>query len=166
MHYLAIFASFMDVKGNLQIVLLSMAPLMEGDDIQATNFRAEDHIVHIRSVLKDFYGKSVNKNVVYLGGDNCSVNRKLAAQMEKPLVGCGSHRHALEMKRYVKEHPALKAAIQTCHKVMKKSKTLKVAAELRNVTRLRPKLFNKTRWRGQATTVKRYLELEKKTEGY
>ena len=51
--------------------------------------------------------------------------------------------------------------VKHCALVMKKLCTLKLSAELRNLTELAPKKFNKTRWRGKFQTCLRYLELER-----
>ena len=104
---------------------------------------------------------SFNKNVTHVGGDHVTSNIKLAEeQLKKPMVGCRNHRQSLELNRMMSKVSVVKNVVQTCHKVMRKASTNKVAAELRNTTNLRAKLYNKTRWRGKFETVKQYLKME------
>ena len=112
-HYLAIFAVW-SVKGTLKVALLSMSPLVsmnKSNDDEAIRYRAVEHAGHIKRILRLYYNKSCTKNVVYLGGDHTSVNRKTAEILKKPLVGCRSHRQSLEMKRFIKKKMKLSAML-------------------------------------------------------
>ena len=164
-HYLAIYGSYMDDNGKLQVPLLSMSPLTEEDNMgnqtECIQFRAAEHASHIQMILERDYGKTVKKNVTHVGGDHVTSNIKLAEeQLKKPMVGCRSHRQSLELNRMMSKVSVVKNVVQTCHKVMRKASTNKVAAELRNTTNLRAKLYNKTLWRGKFETVKQYLKME------
>ena len=167
-HYIAIFATYMTAKGELETPLLSMRPLQkcERDDdtfgyhAECTRFRASDHALHIKAMLRNLYDKSVTRNVTHIGGDHASVNVKLAQELGKPLVGCRSHRQSLELNRLFNHRPNLKRALQTCHKVMRRTSKTSLSAHLRNHTHLRPKMWNKTRWRGKFLTVEQYLKME------
>ncbi|KAF1791744.1 hypothetical protein GQ600_12854 [Phytophthora cactorum] len=68
--------------------LLCMAPLVsdETDDLSAAT-----HHTFLGTMLTHDYGKSVDQ-CIFLVGDNCSVNRRLADLIGVPLVGCTSHK--------------------------------------------------------------------------
>jgi hypothetical protein len=158
----------MDSAGKLKTPCLSMSPLHNDeieDDVlgysqECTRFRAKEHSSHIiKSVLSKFYGKKVTKNVTHISGVHVSVNIKLATELEKPMIGCSSPRQGLEMNKLIKEKPDIKKVVLTCHKVMKQAQNATVAAELRNLTNLRPKMWNKTRWRGKYITVNQYHKM-------
>jgi hypothetical protein len=67
-----------------------------------------------------------NKNVKCFIGDNCEVNKKLASNMGKPLVGCYSHRFNLGVKKCMREWPGLEDAVNSIKNVMKKARNLKM----------------------------------------
>ncbi|CAG8540943.1 46495_t:CDS:2 [Gigaspora margarita] len=55
-----------------------------------TTQNADHTLGFFEDVLKS-YGKSV-ENVLFFSDDNCSTNRKIANDLDLPLVGCASHR--------------------------------------------------------------------------
>ncbi|ETN23432.1 hypothetical protein PPTG_20638 [Phytophthora nicotianae INRA-310] len=57
------------------------------------------------------YGKLAN-NCLFIAGDNCSVNRRLASRMGVPLEGCASHRLKLAVQAYLKRYEEDLAQIQ------------------------------------------------------
>jgi hypothetical protein len=69
------------------------------------------------------------------------------------LIGCGCHPHSLEMNRFIEEQPV------TLRDLMVESRKLKNFAQLRNLTDLRPKMFNKTRWSSKYDMTDRYIDL-------
>ena len=88
-------------------------------------------------------------------GDNCSTNGSIAEKLNKPLIGCASHRFNLAVQKYYEEDGLI---LETNHKVMKKLKNLKAAGLLRTHTDLKPKPRNATRWSSTYATVKRFLK--------
>ncbi|CAB9523289.1 Inherit from NOG: AvrBs3 and PthA family of transcription activator-like effector proteins [Seminavis robusta] len=177
-HYNAMFAVFM--KGTaLNVYLLSVSPLMvpkgkggrdtreivddadldelDADNVdyeEATRFRAKEHAFHMKTVLADFYDRTFTQHVTNLGGDNCSTNISLAKKLGLALVGCRSHRHNLEMKRFIQEQPVVDRTLKTCHKVAVKAGTLKNAAEARNMGAKSVSKIAGVRWRSQFTCAK------------
>ncbi|RAW21432.1 hypothetical protein PC110_g22125 [Phytophthora cactorum] len=86
-HYLAVFVCY-ELGGQPRCPLLAMAPLVQapGQDLSA-----QGHVDFLRDMLSQDYGKPL-ENCLYLVGDNCTTNRRLAILMGIPLVGCASHR--------------------------------------------------------------------------
>ncbi|KAG2793829.1 hypothetical protein PC118_g17401 [Phytophthora cactorum] len=85
--FIAVFAWY-EVDGAVHCPLLCMAPLVsdETDDLSAAT-----HHTFLGTMLTHDYGKSVDQ-CIFLVGDNCSVNRRLADLIGVPLVGCTSHK--------------------------------------------------------------------------
>jgi len=127
--------------------------------VEATDFKATTHLDHIKKILEDNYGKNIDANVSNFCGDNCSTNIKLALLAKKPFVGCASHRHSLEINHFTKEQPNMKYAVDTTHAVMTQAKQLKTSAALRNLTHLRAKVDQPTRWSSKAAMLNRFQEL-------
>ncbi|KAG4064924.1 hypothetical protein PC123_g385 [Phytophthora cactorum] len=86
-HYVAGFAWY-EVAGKIRCPLLCMDPLVneESDDLSATTNRA-----FLSEVLLRDYNKRLEQ-CLFLVGDNCSVNRRLATLIGVPLIVCASHR--------------------------------------------------------------------------
>lgn len=84
-----------------------------------------------------------------------SVNKAVANQMRRPLLGCRSHRLNLAVKRYLKKH--LRKVILKAARLMEKLHTLKEAGRLRAVSDLLACKRNATRWLGD---LKMLLRLE------
>ena len=82
---------------------------------------AQDHLTHISRILQ-LYGKQT-LNAICLVGDNCSVNQSLAHAMSVPLIGCGSHKLNVAVRKWIKEQPNLKDIIAKVAAVMKKAST-------------------------------------------
>ncbi|ETL50762.1 hypothetical protein L916_00045 [Phytophthora nicotianae] len=84
-----------------------MAPLInEANDDHGT--RAQPFLA---TMLVLDYGKLAN-NCLFIAGDNCSVNRRLASRMGVPLEGCASHRLKLAVQAYLKRYEEDLAQIQ------------------------------------------------------
>lgn len=111
-HYIGIWASYNtadgsdDGKEHPVQTLLSIRPLL-ADGIEGMT--AQDHLSHISRVL-DGYGKE-KANVICLVGDNCNVNQSIARTMEVPLIGCGSHKFNLAVRKWIDDQPDLKRII-------------------------------------------------------
>ena len=93
MHYLAVFASYLDVDNSPQVALLAFSAFENEAD-----FTAAAHQSLLASILAVF--KKDFSNIVCLIGDNCAVNQKLAKDCGIPLVGCAAHQFNLEVQRF------------------------------------------------------------------
>jgi hypothetical protein len=102
-HFIGAFACFEDKKQ-----LLSMAPIID-DDID--DHTAASHMAFLGYVLS-VYGKT-RASVVFIVGDNCSVNHKIAFIWGVPLVGCASHRLNLAVKLFKIEHKDILAKMHS-----------------------------------------------------
>lgn len=86
-HCLAVFGCYM-VDSVAKYPLLAMAPLIvePSDDHSAAT-----HECFLREMMRRDYGKDMD-DCLFIVGDNCSVNKRLAGLLKVPLVGCVSHR--------------------------------------------------------------------------
>ncbi|EGZ27930.1 hypothetical protein PHYSODRAFT_474251 [Phytophthora sojae] len=101
------------------------------------------------------YGKTI-ENCLFLVGDNCSTNRRLATLLGVPLVGCASHRLNLAAQNLLED---FKDELDQVKKLMIKLKGLNQSAKLRFKTKLRPVLSQATRWSSTLCMVNRYMKL-------
>ncbi|KAG2781249.1 hypothetical protein PC116_g3946 [Phytophthora cactorum] len=122
-HYVAVFARY-EVAGEVRCPLLCMAPLVneESDDLSAATHRA----FLIEVLLRD-YNKRLEQ-CLFLVGDNCSVNRRLATLMGVPLIGCASHRVNRAVAAQLCEHANDLDSVQA---LMLKLRTSSLSAKLR-----------------------------------
>ncbi|ETP52673.1 hypothetical protein F442_02350 [Phytophthora nicotianae P10297] len=109
-----------------------------------------------QSLFFFLFRKKTVKQCLFLVGDNCSVNKKLANLMGIPRVGCASHRLILAVKALLALYEADVCEVQ---RLMKQLKTLSEGAKLRLVTPLRPVLRQQTRWGSTHAMLRRYFEL-------
>ena len=135
--------------------VLSMRPLLK-DDINGMT--AQDHLHHLSMILGT-YDKS-DTNIVCLINDNCAVNQSMSKILKAPLVGYGSHKFNLAVRKWISNQPQLEKIIQRIALVMKKASTLKVSAQLRKLTTLQTIRENDTRWSSTFTMVKRFFQIQ------
>ncbi|ETV68813.1 hypothetical protein H257_15374 [Aphanomyces astaci] len=129
-HYLVVFTKRME-----SLCSLSLAPIIhEPDD----DHSAKTHYTAIKSVLAMF--KETIMQCVFLVGDNCSVNKKLAKLMSA----------------YTQQHEDELAKIQ---QLMIKLRTLNQASKLLFRTELRPILRQDTRWSSTFAMLQRFFKL-------
>ena len=119
-----------------------------------TGLLAHDNVKFISCIL-DVYKKTL-ENVICLVGDNCNTNKALSNKVQKPLVGCASHRYNLAMKFVFSNDEDLICNIDT---ITAKLRTLLLNAKLKKLTHLQPKTRNVTRWSSTHEMLKRYVEL-------
>ncbi|KAG3203567.1 hypothetical protein PC128_g2509 [Phytophthora cactorum] len=150
-HYVAVFARY-EVAGEVRCPLLCMAPLVneESDDLSAATHRA----FLIEVLLRD-YNKRLEQ-CLFLVGDNCSVNRRLATLMGVPLIGCASHRVNRAVAAQLCEHANDLDSVQA---LMLKLRTSSLSAKLRLKTTLRSIIRQQTRWGSTFAMLNRYFEL-------
>jgi hypothetical protein len=135
--------------------LLSMRPLFIG---KVNGMTAQDHVLHLWQVLHS-YGKS-DENVVCLVDNNCNVNQQMAHILRVPLIGCGSHKLNLAIKKWISNQPQFGIIIQKVAGVMKKASTLKVSAELRKLTTLHVVRENDSRWSSTFEMVAQFFRIQ------
>jgi hypothetical protein len=78
-HYLKVFAVGPGVINGGHI-LLGFSPFEQEGDLSA-----DQHAVYLEGLLP--YYNRIMDDIIYLCGDNCSVNRKLSNDLEIPLIG-------------------------------------------------------------------------------
>ena len=157
-HYIGVSASYITIVENMEVVsqtVLSMRPLLV-DDIKGMT--AQDHLHHLSKML-NIYGKT-DANIVCFVGDNCSVNQSMSKILKVPLIGCGSHKFNLAVRKWISNQPQLEDIIQRIAGVMKKASTLKVSAQLRKLTTLRPVKENDTRWSSTFFMIERFFRIQ------
>ena len=150
-HYVGIFAAYPDPTNGQETkyVLLAFSPLLNEADLGSRS-----HADLIEETLK-IYGRDI-ENVVFIVVDYASVNKKLAQILDRPFIGCASHRFNLAVKKVLAPKEELFVKIQT---LMKALLQLKKSAILKRKTKIRPVLRNVTRWSSTFTMVQRYVDL-------
>jgi hypothetical protein len=143
-HFIALFALY-----EKEQILLNLSTLPD-----ETNLTAQSH-QHFIDVTLQKYKKTLS-NIIYLVGDNVSLNRRLANDIGVSLVGCAAHRLNLACEEYLQSVPE----IAKVHSLMMKLKDLKPGGWLRTKTRLKPISRNKTRWLSAYSMIQRYIKLE------
>ena len=183
-HYIALLASYMRVpsvfkdkkfiggKPELEIVLLSLAPMMRHKDTVdhedkdddaiselATKFDSDAQAEYIHAML-DYYGVTVEEWVACQIADNAKVNHATAEKLKIPHVGCKNHMLNHEVNNMMEEtDPDLGETIDDIQDVFKSLKTIKNTASLKAYTNLRPTLYCPTRWSGKFKVVRKFLKL-------
>ncbi|GMF26530.1 unnamed protein product [Phytophthora fragariaefolia] len=105
------------------------------------NVRQNAHIELFRNVLAVY--DEVVTMAQFIAADNCNTNRSIASQLGVPLVGCASHRFNLAVKKFLTKHEPL---LQKINSLPSQLRHPNIAAELRNLTPVRAKKRNATRW--------------------
>lgn len=113
------------------------------------------------------------KNIIFLVGDNMKTNRRLAREMNLPLIRCNSHKPSLAVSLYIgKDRDEEKAErkftgvellrrklLHKVRKLMYKLKTNIGKAHLCNFTDLVAIRNNETRWDGNFRMIDRFLKI-------
>ncbi|KAG6974694.1 hypothetical protein JG687_00000251, partial [Phytophthora cactorum] len=121
-HYHAVFGCY-KIGGKVKMPLLCMAPLLNkpNDDLSAVAHRE-----FLAEMLPRDFGRQLYQ-CVFIVGDNCSVNRRLATLVGVPLIGCASHRLNRSVQHHLQEHEEDLAVVQA---LMIKLRTLNQSAKL------------------------------------
>ncbi|ETI32642.1 hypothetical protein F443_20586 [Phytophthora nicotianae P1569] len=122
-----------------------MAPLVS----YPIDHSAATHLTFLREMLMRDYNKRV-EDCLFIVGDNCYANQRLANLLSVPLVGCASHRLSLAVESFFRE---------VSDDLDKES--LNQSAKLRFNTPLRPMLSQDTRWSSTFCMTHRYFRLLK-----
>ncbi|KAG3106354.1 hypothetical protein PI124_g14883 [Phytophthora idaei] len=145
MHFAAVYGLYV-VGGQLRQTLLVVSPLDEGSQ------DADAHIPLFRNVLAFFFNKTIDM-ILFLVPDNCSTDHSIANKLGTPLVGCASHRFILVVKKLLTEHEDL---LHQVNNLMLRLRQPNNAAELFNLTSLRAKKCNVSRWSSAYNMLQRY----------
>ena len=149
-HFVAIFAVFPDSASGLsRNVLIAMQPLLTPDCQNASA-----HSDFITSTL-GCYNKSP-QNILFLVGDNTNTNPAIARMLGVTLIGCGSHRLNLGVKRLLSLREGL---IEKVHDLMVRLSSVKNVARLSKLTHLWPEINNVTRWLSTFLMIEKYLKM-------
>ncbi|KAL0212103.1 hypothetical protein RCL1_005729 [Eukaryota sp. TZLM3-RCL] len=160
--FVAIFAAIAEHKG---LILLALTPFTLSDDDNGEGeqeifnsndvmFGASQYRELLAATLSEY--QTTLEKVCFLVGDNCATNKKLADLCGVPLVGCASHRWALQSSTSNQE---LETILEQLDQLFSKLRTKKRTMILRTRSNLRPKKRNKTRWSSCYEMLKRFLEL-------
>ncbi|ETM32920.1 hypothetical protein L914_19784, partial [Phytophthora nicotianae] len=122
-----------------------MAPLVS----YPIDHSAATHLTFLREMLMRDYNKRV-EDCLFIVGDNCYANQRLANLLSVSLVGCASHRLSLAVESFFRE---------VSDDLDKES--LNQSAKLRFNTPLRPMLSQDTRWSSTFCMIHRYFRLLK-----
>ena len=95
-YYLALYAIYPSSSNENNSTLLAFSPL-----IDTTDFTSEKQAEFNKWNLSVF-NKSVS-NLLFMIGDNCSTNFKIAQDIKLPFIGCASHRLNLAVKSYIEK---------------------------------------------------------------
>jgi hypothetical protein len=160
-HYYGFFLAWSNPIDGYQTCLISCGvtfPSDDEDEDRATFFAAED-IYRTLTHRLEIFGKTC-QNIDYLGGDNCSVNKKLSRLLDVPFVGCASHRLNLAVKNYL-DQPTIAPIINKVNSLMKSLLSLKNSMILMKETPLRPEIRNQTRWSSVYSMLQKYLKIRR-----
>ncbi|KAG2919950.1 hypothetical protein PC119_g16686 [Phytophthora cactorum] len=129
-HYIAVYGYY-NFNGKAQYPLLTMAPLVADP---SAHHSAASPVNFLREMLMRDYSKRLD-DCLFVVGDNCATNQRMATLVGVPLVGCASHRLSLAVQgRFSKASDDL----DQVKKLMTKLKGLNQSAKLRFKTPLRP----------------------------
>jgi hypothetical protein len=148
-HYLATFAVFSLDDNFPKFPLLEFLPLKNEEDLSASSYNEAFNNIMLKY-------KRDPEDVLFLIGDNCATNIKASRDRQIPLIGCASHRLNLAVKLFLTEHNSV---LEKLNLLMKKFKTIKGKAFLKNNGFLMAKSINQTRWSSTFKMIERYLDL-------
>jgi hypothetical protein len=173
-HYIGIFATWVNEKGNVIKRLISCGVQdlpSNAEEANAFGFTAEDIGDYIFDVL-EIYGLDFEA-IEFITGDNAYVNQSLCTKIEAwlsrvksiercvPLVGCASHRLnlAVQLIYSQNENATYYRLVEKVQNLMVDLKTLKNKVKLAVCTPLCPELKNDTRWGSVYKMMLKYVAL-------
>lgn len=157
------------VRHVQQLALLAMSPMAklytedksdEKDcEDETVSFNAATHLQFFEDNFK-YFDCSFADWCVCMISDNCSTNRKISTDCEKPLVGCLNHKLNLQVNKMVKDSVDLNLQIESVFNTMSAARgSSKNRTLLRNMTSLRAITPNATRWTGKCRMMKRFVSI-------
>ena len=171
MHYVGLFATYI-IESKPCITLLSVSPMAkinsgsddssdsDGNEDETTSFTAEAHVSHFKNVFEIFGIQDYKSWLTNQTADNAKVNVKVSNLLGIPHVACKSHCLNLEVNHMCDDVNDLKNCIESVHETMVQCKgKLTNAALLRNISRLKPIIHNKTRWSGKYYMLNRFTKI-------
>ena len=186
-HYVAIYGCFMKEVSEFrnhkkiqyevpELVLLACSPMAsllkddkdtlsdnEGDkedEKEAVKFTAEVHANFIKETFKYYDRINFKEWTKAQTADNVAVNRKIAELLGINHIPCKSHLLNSEVGCMTNNLPELQDILESVQTTMRQcKKSLKNAAVLRNLSTLKPIMYNKTRWSGKHDVLKRFIEI-------
>lgn len=170
-HYTAIFITWTDKMGSVQMLNLSCGVQQESEDDELA-FDAEAMGDYFVDELQNV-GLNLFEHIDFVTGDNCAVNKRFATLISNrilrengsakswcvPLVGCASHRLNLARMAFY-GNPGNEIVIQKIDMLMTKLRTLKNSAKLRKVTNYCPENNNATRWTSTSAALEKFKKIE------
>ncbi|POM80844.1 Hypothetical protein PHPALM_1266 [Phytophthora palmivora] len=120
-------------------VLLALAPIVD-DGVEDQT--AKCHVAFLVGILSSFQRDIIS--VVYLVGDNCSVNTRLTDLLQVPFIGCTSHRLNLAVNLFLDDYEPQLELIQQLLQLRGMNKANRLRA---------------TRWGSTYKMIYRYFEL-------
>lgn len=147
--------------------LLSVSPMVQISDEEesssstadTSSFNADVQLQFFKDSLQ-FYNLQFSEWCLCLVGDNASTNLRVARIGNVPHVGCSSHKLHLEVNTMVASHYDMKNTIDSVRETMTSARArLKNAAILRNITDLRPRIDNTTRWSGKYYILNQFVNM-------
>jgi len=136
--------------------LLSMKRLLANE---IEGMTAADHLTLLSRVL-NINGRITEHVLCIVGDKNCSVNRRMAGDLDVPLLDYGSHKCNFAVRTWIKQQPHLLSIIGKVASVMKKASTLKIAAKLRKLTAYSTVCENDTRWSSTFQMLSRFFKIQ------
>ncbi|POM78194.1 Hypothetical protein PHPALM_4301 [Phytophthora palmivora] len=121
-HNVAVFAVF-EHDQHSEKMPLALAPNFDGGVEDQT---AESHVAFLTGILP-FFQRDIT-SIVYLVGDNCSVNTRLTDLLQVPFIGCASHRLNLAVNLLLDDYEPQLELIQ---QLMRKLRGMNKANRLR-----------------------------------
>ena len=185
-HYIGLFACYMRniksyVEGRKQltavptVTLLSCSPMAKIDDTDtedtevattdtanqmSSQFNAQTHVEHFCEIFTEYYDIALSDWAKAAIADNTTTNRKACRLLGIPHVGCNNHKFNLDIDEWARADNALSTTLDSIGDTMKSAKnSLKNAALLSNLTKLKPVLYNKTRWSGKHDMLQRFIRI-------
>ena len=133
--------------------LLGISPLED-----ETSLCAENNAATLKAHLETHH--RLPSDIIALVGDHAAVNGCISNKIKCPIIGCASHRFNLAVDCWLEKNPRYMEIIELVWEVMKKARTLKVAAKLRDLECLAAVDYIKTRWSSKWVILNRYLKIE------
>jgi len=159
-----------DLGPIAKLTLLAVSPLPHvsvheeecsgEDEDEAVEFTAEAHVQFFKDTFSFYAIENIYSWLVASIADNAKVNLKVARLLKVAHIGCKSHLLNLDVEAWVDSDVSLSSTLDSVHSTMKAAKAkLKNAAILRNLTHLKPVLYNKTRWSGKSAVLERFVRI-------